>query len=129
MAKYKIDEDYQLEVKDFMKSVIKKLKETTNEIDESWGAALTMLGDNYNTFILCRNQLKDDGLTVEDRFGVIQKHPLIKVQTDSQIQLVKLLQEFGLTLKSGKRLDIVDDVDEDSPLQQFVNKQNKTEKR
>jgi len=129
MSRYIIDKGLEKEVQSFMQNVLGKLKRDGNDIDDSWSAALTMIADNYHLYVKCRKTIAEDGLTVTDRFGTLQKHPLLKVQTDSQIQLVKLLLEFGLTLKSGSKLNM-EPIEEDSPLMAFVNKnKNKVEKR
>jgi P27 family predicted phage terminase small subunit len=122
--KYKINTENEIECQNFMKTVLKNLK----TYDETWSAALHMLEENYNTFVMCSKIIKKEGLTVKDRFGVIQKHPLLKVQTDAQIQAVKLLLQFGLTLKSGSEMN-ADSVIDDSPLAQFLTKSNSIEKR
>ncbi len=124
---YKIDNNLEKESKIFIKSIIKKLNQD-NEIDESWFASFDMMADNFNTFFICKKQLATDGLTITDRFGNIKAHPLVKIQNDAQIQLFKLLCEFGLSLKSGQKMGIVETTEEVSPLAAFINK-SKVEKR
>ena len=83
----------------------KFLNKKFGNINDEWIPSLSMLADNLHIFNLCKEQIRKDGLLITDRFNVLTKHPLIKVQNDAQIQIVKLLNEFGLSPKSvGKFL-------------------------
>lgn len=88
----------------YMKSVKKFLARKYGAISDEWEAALTMLHDNYQLYVECQRKLHEDGLMVKDRFGNYTKHPLIKVSIDAQIQLIKLMNEFGLTAKSDSKI-------------------------
>jgi P27 family predicted phage terminase small subunit len=129
MAKYKIDDNLEQEVRVFMKDVVNKLKED-GKIDESWTAGLTMMAQNYNTFIECQRTIKKDGLTITNRFGDMVAHPLIKVSENASIQLQKLLIEFLLTKKSIIKLPDYQPEEEATELESFFKqKNNKVEKR
>lgn len=82
-------------------------------ISEEWHLSLQMLADNLNMFFQCRDRIKQDGIFIENKFGNLDKHPLIKVQNDAQIQIVKLLNEFGLSPKSVARLRIEENEEDD----------------
>lgn len=119
--KYKINKNNNKAVQSYMKDVLKFLKEKSGITQDSWTASLVMIEDNYSTFLKCQKQLNEEGLTVNDRFGSTVKHPLIKVQNDAQIQLVKLLNEFGLTLKSSDKINSIEKTDDNSALSKFIN--------
>ena len=89
------------------------LQKKFGNINCEWIPSLFMLADNLHIFNLCKDQIKKDGIMITDRFNVLVKHPLIKVQTDAQIQIVKLLNEFGLTPKSVGKLKQVDEENDD----------------
>lgn len=94
-------------------------KEVLQQVD--WGA-LDMLAENYDTFLRCNLQVRQDGLMIEGKSGYLEKHPLIKVANDAQIQAVKLMLEFGLTPKSRERvkaLQVGDDSSND-PLSKYI---------
>jgi len=129
MAKYKIDSDLEKEVQSYMKDVLSKLKSDNEKIDETYTAALTMLAENYNMFIKCREQIKNDGLTFKDRFGNVKTHPLLKVQNDSQIQAMKLFNEFGFTSKSDGKIGTTESNEEETPLTGFLQNKMKKEVR
>ncbi|KAA6338634.1 hypothetical protein EZS27_013377 [termite gut metagenome] len=117
-----INTDYSPETQKFEQSVRKFLKKKFGTINKEWEGSLAMLFTNYETFIICKHTIKTDGLTITDRFKTIIKHPLLKVQIDSQIQIVKLLGEFGLTPKALMKLDKQDGTeDNNDPLNEFLN--------
>lgn len=105
--------DYSERTQTFMKAVEGHLTAKFGSIETQWEGILMLLANNYETFWKCAEKIKEDGLTVTDRFGAIVKHPLIKVQNDAQIQLVKLVNEFGISPKSIKNLSVTDTSEED----------------
>lgn len=120
----KIYKDYSAEVQAAMWAVHSYLQKKFGNINDEWIMSLMMMADNLEMFINCRKQIKEQGLLISNRFGVLEKNPLIKVQNDSQIQIVKLLNEFALTPKSAEKIKEVEE-DDDSPLAMFLNENNK----
>jgi len=88
-----------------------------------------MLAENYNMFIKCREQIKIDGLTFKDRFGNVKTNPLLKVQNNSQIQAMKLFNEFGFTSKSDGKIGTTESNEEETPLTGFLQNKMKKEVR
>lgn len=120
----KLYKDYSTEVQNYMWAVHSYLQKKFGTINDEWIMTLMMLADNLEMFIQCRKQIKETGLLITNRFGVLEKNSLIKVQNDAQIQIVKLLNEFALTPKSAEKIKEVEE-DDDSPLAQFLNENNK----
>lgn len=108
----KLYTEYSEEINNYMWSIHKFLNKKFGSISEEWIPTLTMLADNLYIFNLCKEQIRKDGLMITDRFNVLVKHPLIKVQNDAQIQIVKLLNEFGLTPKSVGKLKAEEENDD-----------------
>lgn len=108
---------YTNEVQEQMKAVTTFLVEKYGTIQAEWHIALKMLADNLQMFQRCGEEMKRDGLMLTNRFGVQEKHPLIKVQNDAQIQIVKLLNEFGLTPKALQKLK----TEEADTSEEFIN--------
>ena len=104
---------YPDEVIKYMWSVHKFLLDNYGVINDEWYLSLQMLADNLNMFIQCRDRIRQDGIIVENKLGLPEKHPLIKVQTDAQIQIVKLMGEFGLSPKAVSRLKLSDENNDD----------------
>lgn len=128
MAKYKIDNSLQDETKEYMKDVLKKLKSDGEVIDDAWNASLYLIAGYYDTIITCDKELKNTGLTVQDRFNSTIPHPLVKVKNDASIQLQKLLIEFLLTKKSALRINDINS-EEETPLEILIKNKNKKETR
>lgn len=98
--------EYSLPTQKFMLAVEKHLMDKFSEITPHWEGLLGMLAVQVDLYNQCKEQIKQDGLMVRDRFGSMVKHPLIKCQTDALIQINKLSQDFGLNPRSLKGLNI-----------------------
>lgn len=125
--KYKINKNNDKETINYMKKVIDYLS-VDSEINDEWIGSLQLLEDSFNTFILCSKKLENEGLFINDRFGSLISHPAIKVKNDANIQVQKLMIEFGLTKKSQLKLseNQTDNSKESpSPLSIFEKKYNK----
>lgn len=107
-------------VKQFIDSVIAQLNEDKKECDS---ALLYMLECNYSLFIECQTQIAQLGLLITDAKGNLTKNPLLKVQTDAQIQCLKCLNDMLLTPKQRAKTN-TPTIDEESPLMAFFTKNN-----
>lgn len=105
-------QEFSLETQTFMTNVEKHLIEKFGNIEGQWSGILDMLAEQYEIFIKCKERIKQDGLMVLDRFDVYVKHPLLKVQTDAIIQITKLVQEFGISPKAIKNLNVQNNDDD-----------------
>ena len=115
--KFKIPTDIESDAKEYMKTVLAKLEEN-GILENVDSAALTMLARNYSTFIRASKQLEKDGITYMSDRNNIQPHPAIKIANDAQSKAMKVMEEFGLTAKSRKKLKI--EKEENSPFEEFV---------
>lgn len=109
--------EYSTPTKMQIKNIITHLKEKYHTIQLEWYTSLLMLADNIEVFNACKLQIKKDGICISVN-GVPQKHPLLKVQTDSQIQIMKILQQFGLTPYSSGKIKTFEEEDNG---QEFIN--------
>ncbi|WP_455094398.1 P27 family phage terminase small subunit [Prevotella koreensis] len=98
--------DYSKATQTFMGAVETHLINKFGSIEAQWDGLLLMLATNYELFWQCKNNINEQGLTVSNRFGGIDKNPLLKVQIDAQIQIIKLVAEFGISPKSIKNLNV-----------------------
>ena len=98
--------DYSKNTQTFMSAVEAHLINKFGSIEAQWDGLLLMLATNYELFWECKIEIKEQGLTVSNRFGGVDKNPLLKVQTDAQIQIIKLVAEFGISPKSIKNLNV-----------------------
>jgi P27 family predicted phage terminase small subunit len=70
------------------------------------GNMLNLIGNTYHTYITATNFLlaKPENYIITSPRGEVKAHPYVKIQLDSQIQLDKLLNQFGLSPKSRKEI-------------------------
>lgn len=92
-------------IKDIENHLVKKYGDT--EV-ETWRLSLSMLAQNIELMLLARNELKNTGVSVLDRNGNIKVNPFCKLLLDNQVQVVKLLTQFGLTAYSLTKLHIAE---------------------
>lgn len=115
-------------VKKFMKSVNAYLAEKSGgKVEKAWDCSLMLLEEYYRQFISLTYEINNlDSLVVASRYGEIP-HPLLGARDKSAIRLESLMKATGLTFKEATKMDIVETVTEESPLEAFV--KNKIEKR
>ena len=117
MAKANKYSEYREETQQFMTSVEKYLKQKYGKIESQWVGQLNMLATNYDLFILAKERVAQDGLMIPNRFGTLEKHPMLKQITDTNHQIIKMVQEFGLSPNAkGKIKQTKDNKNEDNDL-------------
>ena len=116
------------QVKKFMKSVNEYLAEKSGgKVEKAWGCSLMLLEEYYRQFISLTFEINNlESLVVPSRYGDVP-HPLLAARDKSAIRLESLMKATGLTFKEATKMDIVETVAEESPLDMFV--KNKIEKR
>ena len=81
----------------FMMAVENFIIEKYGKIENHWEGQLDLLASNYELFYLAKEKVNQDGMLIQNRFGGWDKHPLLRQITDSNIQIIKLIHEFGLS--------------------------------
>ncbi len=105
--------DYSISTVKYLNAVRKYLKEKYGKVNSEWEQILEILADNLELYQQCKASIKNDGLMLVAKNGAYTKNPLIKVQLDAQIQITKLLTEFGLTPKAAAKINLVSDDDDE----------------
>lgn len=111
--------DYTTATQAFMNAVESHLKAKFGTIEPQWDGLLNMLATTYDLYLNCKEKIKEEGLLITNRFGSLEKNPLLKVQVDAQIQCLKMVAEFGLSPRSIKSLNLQDN-NEDEFLDELV---------
>lgn len=108
--------------KRFMRELMSVLDEKAvhTTLDKS---AIQLIAHTYDNWLQATEMLEKDGLTIYNYTSAgrnLKAHPAVKIQLDAQIQLTKLLIEFGLTPKSRKDVNSARQTPDASPLELFL---------
>ena len=104
---------YSQQTEQFMEAVEKFIKKKYGKIEPHWQGELDLLATNFEIFMNAKAEIKETGLLVTNRFGALEKNPLLRVITDANIQCIKLVSEFGLSPKAASKIK---DDDEDTDI-------------
>lgn len=120
-----IPKDISLRAKRYMRDLLGVMKDKgVNSTLDS--AAIQLIGQTYHNYIEATETLAREGMyqTIDTQAGSsLKAHPAVKVQLDSQVQLTRLLIEFGLTPKSRGELKKEEEKKPDqSPLTRFIDR-------
>lgn len=107
-----IKNEYSVSTVKYLNAVRKYLKEKYGKVNSEWEQPLEILGDNLELYQKCKESIKNDGLLLLAKNGAFTKNSLIKVMFDAQIQITKIIQEFGLTPKSASKINLVEEDDD-----------------
>lgn len=114
-------------VKKFMKSVRNFLTEKSGSVRAEWECSLFLLETYFEEFLMLTIEIeKLDSLLQNSRYGT-QPHPLLGARDKSAIRLEGLLKSLGCTFKEAAKMEVIEPVVEESPLDAFI--KNKIEKR
>jgi len=113
IIKKHMSKDYSTSTVKYIAAVKKFLKTKYGKINDEWNGVIEILADNVELYLQCRNSIFQDGLMMTAKNGAPTRNPLIKTMFDAQIQVTKLLTEFGLTPRAAAKINLVgDDNDE-----------------
>ena len=105
--------EYSISTAKYINAVKKYLKEKYGKVSPEWEQPLEILADNLELYQQCKESIKKDGLLLVAKNGAFTKNSLIKVMFDAQIQITKIIQEFGLSPKSASKINLVDEDDDE----------------
>lgn len=118
------------ETQDFMRDVVKELnkRKAIQTIDLG---ALRMLATSYEMYLQATEIMLIDGPIVMIKYEKAA-NPAQNIATKNYAQVMKIMTEYGLTVKSRSTISTMKTADtESSPLDEFINgpKKRKVEKR
>lgn len=89
----------------FIKTIIKELNER-EELNSLMEGVLVMLMNCYETFVDASRTIRQEGsMTLLTKQDTLQAHPAVSVHLKSNQQVLALMKELGLTIKSRRVLD------------------------
>ena len=118
---YSPPEDFSDDAKRYLADFVKELNKD-NSLTKLDSGILSLLGNVYNTFTNAQKILLEAGPIIFSEEGAaLRPHPAVKICHDSEIKLIKLLIEFGMTplrrQKAGKDKPNKDDL---SPIEKLI---------
>lgn len=130
MVKFKMPEKLSEETQDFMRDVVKELnkRKAIQAIDLG---ALRMLATSYEMYLQATDIMLDEGPIVQIKYEKAA-NPAQNIATKNYAQVMKIMTEYGLTVKSRSTISTMKTADtESSPLDSFIKgtKKGKVEKR
>ena len=101
----KVPPTYSDQTRRFIKTIIKELNER-EELNSLMEGVLVMLMNCYETFVDASRIIRQEGsMTLLTKQDTLQAHPAVSVQLKSNQQVLALMKELGLTIKSRRVLD------------------------
>lgn len=107
------------EAKTYIAEVVKDLNGNNNLKKVDIGA-IHMLAISYSQFIQASRQVSKEGATINNYRGDPVKHPAVNISKDALAQAMRIITEYGLTLKSRESISATKSEDNtDTPLAEF----------
>lgn len=127
MVKFIMPKGLSDETQKFMKDVVKELnaRKAIQNIDLG---ALRMLATSYEMYLQATDIMLEEGPVVMIKYEKAA-NPAQNIATKNYAQVMKIMTEYGLTVKSrGNIKSMKMDKEDDSPLDEFL-KKRRTERR
>jgi P27 family predicted phage terminase small subunit len=122
MAKKVVNSSICSEAQTFLDNLTALLKKQNilTSLDED---TLVLIGNTYHNYIQATQVLLREGLLNSDE---TKAHPCIKIQLDAQIQLNKMMFEYGMSPKARKEIiKPAERSKEESDIAKFIKKQKR----
>ena len=121
MVKFVMPKRCSAETQKFMRDVVKELnaRKAIQNIDLG---ALRMLATSYEMYLQATEIMLQEGPVIKIKYERAA-NPAQNIATKNYAQVMKIMTEYGLTIKSrGSIKSLKSDKEEDSPLDQFLKK-------
>lgn len=96
MAKNKISET--------IESVRAFLTKKYGQVNAEWELQIGLLQSNLELLEQVQKELKKQGLMVRNRFGILEKNPLIKTMLETQVAVQRGIEQLGISPRSVGKL-------------------------
>ena len=113
------NKDFLESTKIYINEVVEHLRES-QALEKVDSAGLDQLAYYYDTFTRISEIILKDGIVSKDLTGKWKSHPLSKELEACEIQLFKIQQEYGLTLRSRSKIKVLEKQEGGSLLEQWI---------
>ena len=114
--------DVRESVQEYMYNAFKYLESKYGEVKQEWKTALSLMSESLEMYYQCKDQIKKDGLLIQDRYGNPNKHPLLQIQTAYQIQILKVVKELGLSPLASSKIADKPEKEQELSAEDFITK-------
>lgn len=117
----KLYPDVRSEIIDYMVTVYKYLEGRYGSVKNEWTATLKLLADNLELLYQLKETIKDKGLMIKDRYSNWNKNPLFPILNNVTIQILKCVDQLGLSPKADSKIKDGETKEESESAQDFIN--------
>lgn len=108
---------YNKQTQDLMQKVIAHLKSKYGTVNGEWNIILTLLGDNIQLYLACKESINENGI-YDANTG--RKNPLLSTMKDLQATIIKQVQHLGLSPYALSRLGSNDEDNTDDYIEMLT---------
>lgn len=91
------------ETDEYVQTVIDYLTEKFGEVKPVWMRLITLLGQENDMYLLAKQDVEDNGISIQTSRGMIQS-PSLKSMHQSAVQIQKIANSLGITPNSSIKL-------------------------
>lgn len=95
---------YRSEIQEYMKFFVSNLVEKYGEVNESFIVSLDLLAMNLEVLFNAKDEMKDKGLTENDKYHGDKKSGSLQAFFNAQNYIHKLIASFGFTPSSKSKI-------------------------
>lgn len=119
--KEKTEKKIDRKTKKFMASVNSFLaSKSGGDVPLEWECSLMLLEEYYRQFLVLTEEINQlDSLISTSRYGLVPS-PLLAARDKAAIRLEAAMKSVGITFKEATKMDVMEPVKEESPLESFV---------
>lgn len=128
-VKFTIPDNVSKETARLVKDVLKELnkKKSIGNIDLG---AINMLCISYEMYLQAAAKLLKEGPVIRNKYDDLIAHPAQNIATKNYAQVMKVMTEYGLTIKSRSQLKVEkQEKKESTPIEEYFDKVGRKEKR
>ena len=85
----------------YIAGVRRYLRKEYKKVKPEWEATIGTLQYNMEMEARIKDKLQEDGLMIKDRYGNMNKHPLLPILNSFQVQILKCINELGISPKAA----------------------------
>ena len=111
------------ETQDYISTITAQM-EKIGFLEDADKKNIELLGTQYELYVRAMKELEQTGLTVTDKQNRTVVNPAFNVQRSAMVNIVSLIRELSLSARQRRLLSTAGQVEEDDPMDIFLDKMN-----